>query len=329
MTTGQPGARWTLEQLPAAVADPVRRFCAETGTPERNIVLWDTGDYGVFVSTSERFFANLAMKRLNACRYLERRGDGVRRRRRQRPDAGDMLALLWDGLAGATGDPAVLDVGGYVGRFAIECAFMLRARGLPGPVHCFEPGYTVPLIEANLALNGLADQVRVHPVALSHRSATMTYRVRNGVMISGRLSDLPDADSSMAVETLTGVDFLRARGIEGPLVVKVDTEGFEPQVVDGFLDHPGFPASVFIVELWPAALSVRMRTGETFAEFVHDRFQVVDIRNSLYPKFSGMVPDLSRFAASFDFRKGNVDLLLIPRALADEPLLRALRETLQ
>lgn len=320
--------RWTLDQLPAEVADPIRRFCADTGTEEGRIVLWDTGDYGVFVSTGERFFANLDMKRMHAPRYVERRGDGVRRRRRPRADAGDLLDLLREHMLPKLGEPVILDVGGYVGRFAIECAFLLRQRGISGPVHCFEPGYTVPLIEANLALNGLADEVVVHPLALSSGSGTMTYRVRAGVMISGRLTELPDADASKAVDTVSGSEFLAARGIVAPLVVKVDTEGFEPRVLDGFADYPAFDRSVFIIELWPAGLTTSMRTGERFADFVHERFVVVDIRNSLYPRYSGMVTDLIEYAERFDFTKGNVDLLLVPRALADAALLDHIRTAL-
>lgn len=105
-----------------------------------------------------------------------------------------------------------VDVGAYVGTHTVFFAMFCRATR----VHAFEaqPVFHTRLV-TNTGLNGLADDVRTHRVALSDRSGgevTLTFDEETAVAPVQRLDDLVD---------------------EPVAVIKIDVEGMEPQVIAG------------------------------------------------------------------------------------------------
>ena len=134
-----------------------------------------------------------------------------------------------------------VDVGANMGVYTVIAAGACGARVL-----AFEPGDAAHAEwEANVTLNGLADRARCLRFGVSDRATTLRFSVEkndaNHVIAEG------DTDTPAAtIETVT-LDTVLAG--ERPLVLKIDTEGWETPVIRGaaglLRDHVG----AVIVEL--------------------------------------------------------------------------------
>jgi FkbM family methyltransferase len=136
----------------------------------------------------------------------------------------DVYGLGEADLAGKT----VLDIGAFIGDSTVA----LAARG--AFVHAFEP---VPLIRAylekNVAANGLAERVRIHPVGLSDRTGRITMRL-NVAGLAGATAKEQKKDAAyernlvtQELQLVEAFDYLRSAGIDAAQVVKLDCEGCE------------------------------------------------------------------------------------------------------
>ncbi|HUK03469.1 MAG TPA: FkbM family methyltransferase [Burkholderiales bacterium] len=131
------------------------------------------------------------------------------------------------GAADLTGQTA-LDVGAFIGDSTVA----LASRG--AFVHAFEP---LPLaceyLRRNVEINGLADRVRVHPVALADREERVALAV-NVAGLAGTATRYDDPDQGKSarqveqeVRMVDAFDYLRREGIGSAQVVKLDCEGEE------------------------------------------------------------------------------------------------------
>ncbi len=172
-----------------------------------------------------------------ALRLLHVDGDYIPQKmlRESRVYEAEFLHLLEQFLA-----PAALfvDVGANIGNHTLHMARQPGTR-----VAAFEPEpHNAVCLGCNLALNGVADTVRVHRVALGARSGT----VRLGMAIArnfGSFSSTPESnpehrpdpalpDCSVAMRTLDEV--LATEHPEEPVgIVKIDVEGMEYAVLQG------------------------------------------------------------------------------------------------
>lgn len=138
-------------------------------------------------------------------------------------------------------DDLFVDVGANMGVYTVIAAGACGAR-----VVAFEPGDAARAEwEGNVALNGLAGRARCLSVGVSDRATTLRFSVEkndaNHVIVEG------DTETPAAtIETVT-LDAVLAD--EQPLVLKIDTEGWETPVIRGaaglLRDHVG----AVIVEL--------------------------------------------------------------------------------
>jgi FkbM family methyltransferase len=124
----------------------------------------------------------------------------------------------------------VWDIGGSMGLFTIG---MLQSAPHLGSVQVFEPN-PVPMKVASDLL-GKLPKVKLHPFALGEQAGTATlFDGDEGSGTGGSSLSLSKAKTSgIEVQVKTG-DSLVADGIlSAPDIVKIDVEGFEPNVLRG------------------------------------------------------------------------------------------------
>jgi FkbM family methyltransferase len=187
--------------------------------------------------------------------------------------------LGWDSLAGRT----VLDIGANIGTETVS--FIVR-HGAERVIAMEPDPENLRFLRANIALNGVQDQVDVHALALSDRDQTLVFersadnwgdhRVRvqdpSGPALGGE-----DARTTIEVQART-LDSLASDGtidIGAVDLAWIDTQGHEAHVLAGASCLATIP---ILTEYWPYGLR---RAGglERFSELTRDR-TVVDLRGS-------------------------------------------------
>jgi len=119
----------------------------------------------------------------------------------------------------------VLDVGAHVGYYTVLSAVL---AGPTGAVWSFEPNpVNAGFLRRHAEINGLR-QVRVTQAAVSDAEGTARFDFGTGSG-TGHLS----TDGAIEVRTLRLDDFCAANGIV-PRAVKIDVEGAEAAVLEGF-----------------------------------------------------------------------------------------------
>lgn len=143
-------------------------------------------------------------------------------------------------------DPVVLDIGTNVGHHA----FFFATLG--ADVHAFEPNPALwSIVEAKAAAAQLGN-IRLHKCGLADRDDVLTFHVPDGTnsgtgqFVDGTL--VVDA----AVQTLpvrNGDAFLAAQQISKIDLIKIDVQGFEPQVLIGLKTTIAASRPVISVEI--------------------------------------------------------------------------------
>ena len=163
----------------------------------------------------------------------------------------------------------VLEGGAYLGFVTVHAA---RAVGPEGRVVVFEPNAEVhAVLLENLAANGVADRVSLHPQALGDRPRTARFYLRED---TSSLFDV--AADARPVE----VEVVRAdREVAGPVdVVKLDVEGSETAALrgmDALLGGPSPPGAVF-VECFPRLLEAGGSSSEELIGLLEEQGYVVE-----------------------------------------------------
>lgn len=154
-----------------------------------------------------------------------------------------MTALLREG-------DYVVDVGAHIGLTVLPAA---RKVGPKGHVLAIEPGSRVAsLLLQSIALNFLADRVVVQQCAAGEQSGTARLHL-SSILGESSLLSLPTSKDAEDVEVKT-IDALVAPH-QSVRLVKIDAEGFEPQVWRGMrrVVHEN-PELVLLVEFGPTHL---------------------------------------------------------------------------
>lgn len=130
----------------------------------------------------------------------------------------------------------IIDVGANVGQFTVACAKIFQGVS----IHSFEPlPGCVPQLRRNV--DGL-DGVHVYPLALGEASGEVTMRVNSHSHSSSVLAlgnrhkkAFPDAREIDAVKVnMSTLDLvMKPIPLERPVLLKLDVQGYEPQVLAG------------------------------------------------------------------------------------------------
>jgi FkbM family methyltransferase len=143
-----------------------------------------------------------------------------------------ILCLMRQGISPNT----VIDVGANVGQFTVACKKIFPDAS----VHSFEPlpDCAVKLKQNVATLRG----VRVYQIALGERSGEAVFHVNSHRHSSSVLAlgerhrrAFPHAREMRTINvSLSTLDLeMKSIALEGPVLLKLDVQGYEPQVLEG------------------------------------------------------------------------------------------------
>jgi FkbM family methyltransferase len=129
--------------------------------------------------------------------------------------------------------PVLLDIGANTGSFALIPAVMPHVK-----VFAVEPHpFAFDILTANIFLNGISDQVSAWQGAISDTSGNGLLRCpvnqQSGLSILGGNPKRFKEKYQFIVETLTLDDWIKARAIPKPDLIKLDVEGHELAILHG------------------------------------------------------------------------------------------------
>ena len=144
----------------------------------------------------------------------------------------DEMLDLFRSFMATTERRTILDVGANIGTHAIAFA---RDFNL---VHAFEPNPSMwPRFQRNVALNGLAN-ARLHQTGLGDERADLPfYLTANANLGLGTVCAIEQYDTPLAPAGVAhiekGDEFVASHGLSSIDAIKIDVQGFEPEVLAG------------------------------------------------------------------------------------------------
>lgn len=227
-----------------------------------------------------------------------------------------------------------LDVGSYLGTYAIEQALLAIYRQMRMEIFAFEPGPIFSALEGNIDINGLGGYISPVNAAVSDEVGEITFDYVPGWLIGGAIGGYGGANEklvSIPCKATTIDAFLEQRfgaSISGKsLIIKLDCQGLEPKVYEGSanLVQSGVPL-VFLSEFLCWSYEHFKAPYRKFLESFH----VIDAKNVCFRQHNyPYYPDQASFEAHVSkLAAGDTpwtDLILIPRGLKNaEKLLDAI-----
>lgn len=147
----------------------------------------------------------------------------------------------------------LLDVGAHVGLVAIPVLDRTPARCL-----AFEPEpRNFAFLRRNVARHGLGARMETHPFALDSAAGPVRLALSSDNAGDHRVlaRDAPAGNrSTVTIEARTLDGWLDGRALDGPIVMKLDTQGCEARVLRGAARTLASVEHV-VTEFWPAGLA--------------------------------------------------------------------------
>ena len=131
-----------------------------------------------------------------------------------------------------TGPGVMLDVGANVGEWCLAAARALARV----TVHCFEPSASTAQVLINkVAAAGLAGRVVVNQLGLADRAGSLTLYEYDDATIASTVNWHNERlASTVTIPVTTGEQYCRQCGLDRILMLKIDVEGGEFGVLQGF-----------------------------------------------------------------------------------------------
>lgn len=305
-----------LTTFPNDIRNYLTDAMVELAIDSESISFWEVSDYGIFVLLTERFYKTLHYRKAEPLEFITRRANGILPHKNSYADSRTFTSLIIDHFHKHELNPHIIDIGGYIGRFSLESALLCQERGKHIPIYCLEPGLTGNIINANFAANGVSQLVSLRNEAASDEDGTAVYKYAPDVLISGRICSFPSASKHRTVKTIRLDTLINEIGCTEAAIIKIDTEGHEPNVMAGLGDIVNTLPAIYIIEFWPDTLKETVN-NVPYDEFIEDNFIVLNIRSSLYPSYYRKINNIRQFASDFNEEEGNIDLLFISRTVPD------------
>lgn len=296
------------------INDYLSKAKSELEITDEEIGFWEVSDYGIYVLLTERFYKTLNFRRADPMEFLVKLKNCDLPHANSYSDSRSYMKLIIDHLSKYNLNPNIFDVGGYIGRFSLEAALLNQERGDNIPIHCLEPGLTSNVIKANFELNNVSQHITVREAAASDIDGAADYKYAPDVLISGRICSFPSATKHTTVKTVRLDTLIKDIGNVEAAIIKIDTEGHEPNVMAGLGSLVKELPNVCIVEFWPATLKESVN-NISYADYIEENYLVLNIRSSLYPKYYTLIEDIRKFGADFNVKDGNIDLLFVSRSV--------------
>lgn len=271
-----------IDILPDEVRNYLTDAMKELGIGEEAISFWEVSDYGIFVLLTGSFYKTLNYRKAEPTDFMTRRLSGDLPYKSSYADSRSYSNLIIEHFLGHGLNPHIIDVGGYIGRFSLESALLVQERGDRIPIHCLEPGLTGNVINANFATNGVSQLVSLRSEAASDKNGTAEYKYAPDVLISGRICSFPSATKRRSVKTIRLDTLISEIGCTKAAIIKIDTEGHEPNVMAGLGTLTNTLPNVCVVEFWPDTLKESVN-DVSYADFKVASWSVSDsIENTNY-----------------------------------------------
>jgi len=167
----------------------------------------------------------LVQNRSRISRFIRGRNYALNRLLNQYLFARDLKDITKIGL-----DNIVFDIGANIGEFSIGIALNTDKIN----IYAFEPDpIAYECLSYNIIEANCQDKISPISMALSNKSGVQTfYLSTNGADSS--LFQPTEFDSKIEIECVKGEDFLKKFHIKQVGFLKMDAEGFEPEVLQGF-----------------------------------------------------------------------------------------------
>jgi FkbM family methyltransferase len=183
----------------------------------------------------------------------------------------------------------VWDVGanvGYIAQLLVLPPFQV------GRLDAFEPSPPA-LITLQSLFAGLT-RVHVHPIGLGSVNDALSMSIDPAGSVLGSMQRELPRGQRITVPVRRGDDYRREKQLPAPNVVKIDVEGFEPQVLDGLRATIAEARPLIIIEhIWLTEAEIKA--------LIPDGYELVVLLND-----GTVTPDLAK-------RAGGANAALIPR----------------
>lgn len=189
----------------------------------------------------------------------------------------------------------VFDVGANFGLYSVIASAHLRS----GSLHAFEPNPDLfPILKANLERRPFG-HLKAHQLAIGATRGNVPFHCAidsafSSIVETGRMA----TERTVMVPMTTIETFMEEQGIPRVDVMKIDVEGFEPEVLQGarrLLARPDAP--IVLIEIAHANLQPRKMTQETVLEELgRHGYEVLVAETQLRP-LTGIERDTGRIDA--------------------------------
>jgi FkbM family methyltransferase len=126
-------------------------------------------------------------------------------------------------------EPTVIDVGANVGWYTL-----LACRGGAKRVVAFEPNRRIAdLVRRSIAVNGYDRIASCRTLACGATPETRCLGINPLELGGARILPVDDQPAGYTVEVVRLDDELPPSTLKGPIIIKIDVEGFEPDVIEG------------------------------------------------------------------------------------------------
>ncbi len=213
-----------------------------------------------------------------------------------------------------------IDIGGYIGAIGLPVArwASMNAIGKGAHIEIFEPTRMSHLLKESVALNRLEAFVEIHPFAVSNVVGRSIFNSLANQRVAGHLGGVA-TDTSTMVDTIS-LDSHYPTLSDELLIIKIDTEGHEPRVLEGMRELLGRNRVVGIIEFHEFCIGYKVGS-QTYEQFLFDNFRIFNVGNIGYPKVLQEVArgDVAKLREHAN-RDGNrlTDLVCFDRRLAKE-----------